>query len=85
MDPRTAEPPFPDACRTGRVFLTPCCTASTREFIVDGVLYLASSVVGHGWSVPWRGRIEDINDDGCVVEADGSERRIRWRAGQEGS
>ena len=84
MDPRTAEPPFPDACRTSRVFLTPCCTASTREFIVDGVLYLASSVVGHGWSAPWQGRIEDINDDGCVVEADGRERRICWRPDREG-
>ncbi len=29
-------------------------------------------------------RIEDINHDGTVVEADGTERRIRWRADREG-
>ena len=84
MSERTPEPPFPDACRTGRTFITPCCTASTHEFCVGAVHYLASSVTGHGWSAPWRGRIEDINDDGVIVEADGAERRIRWQAEREG-
>ena len=84
MSERTPEPPFPDACRTGRAFITPCCTASTHEFCVDTVHYLASRVAGHGWSAPWPGRIEDINDDGVIVEADGAERRIRWQAEREG-
>lgn len=83
MNKRTPEAPFPDACLTGRAFISPCCTSSTREFCVDGVLYLASRVTGHGWSVPWPGRIEDINDTGTVVEKDGSERPIRWRADRE--
>lgn len=84
MDQRSSNPPFPDTCRTGRAFITPCCTASTREFLVDGVLYLASRVAGHGWSPAWRGRIEDVNDTGTLVEADGTERRVYWRADREG-
>ena len=83
MSERTSEPPFPDACLTGRKFISPCCTASTCEFKAHGVLYLASRVAGHGWSAPWRGSIEDINDDGTTVEADGTERRIRWQADRE--
>ena len=85
MYERTVDAPFPDACRTGRAFISPCCTAAVREFEVDGVLYLASSVVGHGWSAPWQGRIEDINDTGTLVDKDGSERRIYWRGDREGS
>lgn len=84
MSERTTEAPFPDACLTGRAFITPCCTSSTREFYVDGVLHLASRVAGHGWSAPWPGRIEDINDTGTIVEND-SERPIRWRADREGA
>ena len=84
MDQRSPNPPFPDACRTGRAFITPCCTASTREFLVDGVLYLASRVAGHDWSPAWRGRIEDINHTGTLVEADGTERQVHWRADWEG-
>jgi hypothetical protein len=34
----TRNPPFPDACRTGRLFITICCMASTHEFEVDGAL-----------------------------------------------
>ncbi len=83
MDDLTRDPPFPAACRTGRAFITPCCTSATREFIVDGVLYLASHVNGHGWFPPERGRIEDINETGTLVEADGTERRIRWRSDRE--
>lgn len=84
MNKRTPEAPFPDACLTGRAFVTSCCTSSTRKFYADGVLYLASRVAGHGWSAPWPGCIEDINDDGCVVETDGREHRIRWRPDREG-
>ncbi len=84
MHDRTPEPPFPDACRTGRKFISPCCTASVCEFLADGTLHLASSVAGHGWSAAWSGCVEDINDDGTIVGADGTERRIRWRAEREG-
>ncbi len=79
MDDLTRDPPYPDACRTGRAFITPCCTSATREFIVDGVLYLASHVTGHGWFPPRRGRIEDINDTGTLVDTDGTERHIQWQ------
>ena len=84
MDKRSPNPPFPDACRTGRAFITPCCTARCTEFLVDGVLYLASSATGHGWWPARPGRIEDINDTGTLVEADGTERRVFWRAHREG-
>ena len=76
---RTQRPPFPDTTRTGRAFISPCCTASVTEFLVDGQLWLASSVAGHGWSQPWQGSVEDINDIGTLVDADGTERRIYWR------
>jgi len=85
MDEPTRDPPFPDACRTGRGFITPCCTGKQTEFLVNGVLYLSFHIAGHGWFPARPGRIEDINDDGTIVEKDGSERRIRWRAGPEGS
>jgi len=80
---RTAEPPFPDSARTGRAFIAPCCTAAIGEFLVDGVLWLASSVAGHGRSAPWQARIEDINDTGIVEDADGTERRVWWRGDRE--
>ena len=76
---RTKTPPFPDAARTGRAFISPCCRASVTEFLVDGQLRLAGSVAGHGWSQPWQGSVDDINDTGTLVEADGTERRIYWR------
>lgn len=84
MDEPTRDPPFPDACRTGRCFITPCCTASTHEFLVDGAHYLAFQVAGHGWWPARPGRIEDINDTGTLVAADGAERRVRWRPDREG-
>lgn len=84
MDEPTPDPPFPDACRTGRAFITPCCTAAQREFQVDGVLYLVFHVAGHGWFPARPGSIDDINDDGTIVEKDGTERRIRWHLNQEG-
>ena len=76
---RTEQCPFRDDQRTGRAFITPCCTSSVREFLVDGMLHLAQSVVGHGWPAPWQGSIDGINDTGTIVEADGTERAIRWR------
>ena len=72
------QPPFADTCRTGRKFITPCCTASVTEFSVDGQFWLASHVAGHGWRGSWRGSIDDINDTGTRIEADGSERRVVW-------
>ena len=79
---RSAPPSLPAnnayEARTGRAFISPCCTAFVREFLVDGQLWLAGSVIGHGWSAPCRGSIDDINDTGTVVEADGTERPVRW-------
>ena len=75
----TREPPFPDACRTGRAFITPCYTASLHEFLVDGELWLAFHVAGHGWQSPRRGRIENVNDTGTLAAADGSERSVFWK------
>ena len=83
MDQPSPNPPFPDACRTGRAFITPY-NASSTEFLVDGVLYIASAVVGRGWWPARPGRVEDINHTGTLVEADGTERRIVWRADREG-
>lgn len=80
---RTKDAPFPDAERTGRCFITPCCTSAIYEFIVDGEFCLSNSVVGHGWSQPWPGRVEDINDTGHLIEADGTERAVYWRADRE--
>ena len=82
---RTVEPPFPDTARTGRSFISPCCTASVAEFLVDGTLRLAGRVAGHGWSEPWHGSIDGINDTGTVVEADGTERRVFWSDQRDGS
>jgi len=84
MENRTPEPPLPDACRTGHMFISPCCTARVREFLAGSTLSLASHVTEHGWSPAWPGRIEDTNNDGTIVEADGSERRICWHADREG-
>ena len=81
---RTPNAPFPDATRTGRAFISPCCTASVTEFRFDGVLWLAGNVAGHGWNEPWQGNIDDINDTGTKVAANGTERRVFWVAGREG-
>jgi hypothetical protein len=66
---------------TGRKFITPCCTASTIEYVDEsGHTWLRSQVVGHGWTSDYfRGAVDEINDGGTVVEADGSERRVYWR------
>lgn len=84
MDQPSPTPPFPDACRTGRKFISPCCTASHTEFLVDGVLHLASHVTGHGWWPAQPGRVEDINDACTLVGADGTERQVHWLADREG-
>ncbi len=83
MSEAKLEPPFPLACRTGRAFISPCCTAGTFEFLVNGTYYLATSVAGHGWFPVRPGRIEDINDTGTLVEAPGRERPVHWRADRE--
>ena len=66
---------------TGRRYITPCCTASTVEFVDDeGKKFLRCQVAGHGWTSDfWAGVVEDINDTGTIVEADGTERKIFWR------
>lgn len=85
MDEPTRDPPFPDTCRTGRAFITPCCTAKQTEYRVDGVLYLVFHVTGHGWFPARPGSIDSINDTGTIVDQTGKERRIYWQAGPEGS
>ncbi len=80
----TPELPFPDACRTGRAFITPCCTAGTYEFLFEDVLYLSFHVAGHGWFPARPGRIEDINDTGTICDGTGNERRVYWRPDREG-
>ncbi len=76
---RNPNAPFPEVARTGRAFISPCCTAAVTEFLVGGTLWLADSAAGHGWGRPWQGSIDDINDTGTIVEADGTERRVFWR------
>ncbi len=76
---RSKYAPFPDNTRTGRAFISPCCTASITEFSINGTLWLAISVAGHGWTKPWIGSIDDINDTDTIVDADRTERRIFWR------
>ena len=80
-DERTRTPPFPDEARTGWIFISPCCTSSVREFSIDGTFWLAGHVANHGWSKPWIGRVQDINDTGTIVHRDGSEYPRRWRPG----
>ncbi len=76
---RTLEPPIPGAARTDRAFITPCCTASVTEFLVDGRLWFAGSIAGHGRTNPWPGSIDDINDTGTLVDVNGTEQPIHWR------
>ena len=80
---RTEACPFPDECRTGWKYITPCCTAMTVEFEVAGVHWLVGRAVGHGWGKPHVGRIEWINDDGTMVAPDGTETRVRWSQAKE--
>lgn len=80
---RTKECPFPESAKTGWEFISPCCTAGTDEYLIDGEYWLCSSVAGHGYSKPWKGRVADINDDGTICEPGKPERRIRWRADRD--
>lgn len=75
---RTAEAPFSDETRTRRAFVSLCCTSLVAEFSVDGVLWLANRIVGHGWSRPWQGSVDGINDTGTLIDADDTERAISW-------
>ena len=70
MRDHTPAPLFPDTCRTGRMFVTPCCTAGVFKFRADSTHHLASHVAGHGWSAAWPGQIEGIDDNGTIVEAE---------------
>ena len=70
MNEHTPEAPFPDACLTGKAFITPCCTAGVFEFRADSTPHLASHVAGHSWSAAWPCQIGDIDDDGTIVEAE---------------
>lgn len=84
MDRPTPDPPFPGVLRTGRRPITPCRTASTHEFLVDGEHHFATRVAGHGWLPSDSGRVEFIDDTGSVVEADGTERRVCQRPERDG-
>jgi len=78
-DDRTKAPPFPDDTRTGWAFIPPCRTSSVREFLIDGAYWLAGHVVGHGWSQPWPGRIQDTNDTGTIICPHGTEQPVHRR------
>lgn len=79
----TEDPPFPESQRTGRAFITPCCTGGLYEFRVDGALSVSFHVAGHGWDAPRPGSIDEVNDTGTKVDADGTERRVFWRPDRE--
>ena len=79
----TREPPFPDACRTGRRFTWSGSADSVHEFDVDGCMHLASHVQGR-WCATWPGMVQDINCDGTITDRDGTEHRVRWWSSQEG-
>jgi hypothetical protein len=70
---------------TGRMFIPPCCTAATVEFVnSDEVTYLRCRVAGHGWtSEPWEDSLDNVNDTGTFVDYDGTEhaRHYRFRTG----
>lgn len=70
--------------RPTRSSRTPCRTAGTHEFLVDGEHHLAPRVAGHGWLPSDPGRIEYIDDTGTVVEADGTECRVSQRPERDG-
>jgi hypothetical protein len=66
---RTETNPLLDqgAVATGRQYISPCYTSSVYEFRIGSVLWLIGSVAGHGFSKPWEGKIEDINEQGFKV------------------
>lgn len=79
MSEFTTVAPYASKYKTGRKFISPCCTASITEFLLpSGRTMLAGSVAGHGWSQPYAGTIDGINDTGTKVDADGAERACHW-------
>jgi hypothetical protein len=82
MEERTKENPLIalGAKPTGRMYISPCCTAGVDEFqMPDGTLMLIGSVAGHGFGQPWAGSVDDINETGTIVGHDGIERAVVWR------
>lgn len=75
---RTADAPFPNDTRTGRLFVCLPETQYVAEFNVDGVLWLADCLDGQGWGEPWPGSIESFNSCGTLIDADGTEREVEW-------
>lgn len=82
-DERTKDCPFPETARTGASFISPCCTAGTIEFLIDGQYWLCGQVAGHGWSKPRLGRVTDINDDGTLCQPGQPDRYIRWNPARD--
>ena len=71
------------AVRTRR-YISPCCTASVDEFrMPDGTLRLIGHVIGHGYSAPWHGWLEEINDAGTIINEDGSETRCYYNPARD--
>jgi len=64
---RTKEAPFEAHEATGRIAISPCCTASVHEFKRDGKTQLAGTVAGHGWRSPHEGKLEDHAVDGWKI------------------
>lgn len=66
---------------TGRLFISPCCTAASVEYADEnGKLYTRYRVAGHGWQSEYvAGSVDDINDTGTITEADGTERKVHFR------
>lgn len=80
MTGHSNEKPFEQHQATGRKFITPCCTVSTHEYLVDATYYLVSHVAEYGWSKPWCGSLDDINETGTLVDAGGHERAVYYDA-----
>jgi hypothetical protein len=70
---------------TGRKYITPCCTAATVEYRDEsGALFLRCTVAGHGWTSDYfAGSVDEINDTGTIVEADGTERSVHWKPSRD--
>ncbi len=74
MAKRTMDCPIDESLKTGRAYVSPCCTSSITEFLLaDGRTVLCGSISGHGWGEVRDGTIDDIYDAGTFVEADGTE------------
>jgi hypothetical protein len=70
--------PLPETAEsTGNQFISRCCTASTKEFVVDGERWLVGTVAGHGWNQkPFKGWAADVNGSGSFCrKGEGSRAR----------